>query len=230
MKNGIEVSVVVPVHNEEQLIETFLTEVSGGCEKWGLAYEIVVVENGSRDNTWKIIKEAAKKSDKIKPYHLSGPGYGVALLLGIEKAKGKYLVVFNVDFWEEKFLALVKVDLLNYDVVLGSKLLPGSKDYRQISRRLVTWAYNKFLRIFLGYQGTDTHGVKVMKRKAIMPIVKACVTRSGLIDSELMIRAYRKNLKILELPVAVREVRPGRFSYRRIWETPVDIWNLAKAL
>lgn len=230
MKNKPRISIIVPVRNEEEVIEKFIYALVNACRKIGLSFEIILVENGSTDKTTEIIRQNSFRTKEIRTAYLPYPGYGIALLQGIKMAKGKYFVIFNADYWDERFLDLTKADLLGYDIISGSKLLPGSKDSRPLNRRAITRIFNLFLKIFLKYPGTDTHGIKVMRRKTVMPVINNCFTRSGIIDSEIMIRAYRSNLKILELPVSIEEIRPQRFTFRRVVQTPVDMWNLYKAL
>jgi glycosyltransferase involved in cell wall biosynthesis len=223
-----DVSIVVPVHNEEQILTRFVKDIGDSCKKLRLNYELLLIENGSTDQTRQIMKNITKSS--VINLHLIKPDYGEAMLVGIQKSRGKYVVVFNVDYWEEKFLAITQANLLGYDMVIGSKRLPGSDDRRHWSRRLITGVFNIFLKIVMKYPGTDTHGIKVFEKEKMKQVVKACKTRSGIVDSEMMIRAYRAGLKVLELPTTVVEIRPTVFSPTRLWQTPKDIWGLYKAL
>lgn len=224
------ISVIVPAHNEEKLLPEFAREVTSYLEKNLPNYELLIVENGSTDKTLEIAKRFAQKNKRIKVYHLPKPSYGEAALRGFKEARGSYIIFFNVDFWDRRFIDLVKVDLLGYDVIAGSKNLPGSRDERPFSRRFISRGLNIFLKVFFGYPGTDTHGIKVFHQRRLLPILKRCKTKTGIFDSELLIRAQRKGLKILELPVEVVEKRPSRFGVRRILETPRDIWQLCQHL
>lgn len=223
-------SIIVPAYNEEKLLPGFLKEVTAYLKKANPDYELIVVENGSQDRTLEIARIFAKKDKRIRVEHLSRPAYGKALIGGIKQARGDYVAIFNIDFWDERFIDIVKEDLLGYDIITGSKNLPESCDKRPLSRRLVTKGFNLFLRIFFRYKGTDTHGIKVLRRNIVMPIVKKCRTKTGIFDSEFLVRAQRVGLKILELPVEITEKRPNRFGIKRILETPGDIWNLCQAL
>jgi glycosyltransferase involved in cell wall biosynthesis len=230
MEEKVDISVVVPIYNEERLIRTFIENVDQACRETGLKYEIIPVENGSTDNTAKIVGELVRKMKTVRMISLPKPSYGEALLYGAKKARGKFIAFFNADFWDKKLLEAAKLDLQKYDMVIGSKMLPDSEDLRPITRKILSRLFNKFLNIFFGYPGTETHGIKVLRRKTVMPIFESCKTRSGIIDTELMVRAYRKKLIILEIPVKITEVRPARFGLKRLLLTPIDMWNLAKAL
>lgn len=230
IKFRVDTSIIVPAHNEETLIKQFINDVDRACKNLNLSYEIVVVENGSHDRTWHYLQEISTKNQRVKLIQLRAAGYGLALCTGLKRCHGKYGVIFNVDFWDKKLLMLTKVDMLGHDLIVGSKNLSGSLDLRRFNRRMVTKAFNLFLRVFLGFKGTDTHGIKLLRLKTVLPIVKICKTRTGIFDSELVIRSQRKGLKILELPVVVEEVRPVRFGVKRLLQTPFDVCHLCMSL
>lgn len=230
MPNLPQFSIIVPAFNEELLIGSFLSDVIKISLQLGKPFEILVVANGCTDKTWDIASDYAKKYSQIKPIYLKESGYGRALYAGLTAAKGKYLIVLNVDFWDPKFIHITQVDLLGYDAVVGSKLLPGSVDNRGWGRRLVTIGFNIFLKIVFNYSGTDTHGIKVLRKSAFTPLINKCLTRSNIFDSELMIIGAKNKVKLLELPVTVSEIRPARFSSGRFLQTPFDLWQLYKAV
>lgn len=223
-------SIVVPAYNEEELLPKSIKEITSYLEKTCPDYELIIVENGSQDKTLEIAQAFSQKNRRIKVEHLPNPTYGGAIIRGINKAKGNYVVFFNVDFWDKRFIDLAKIGLLDYDVINGSKNLPGSSDKRPLPRRLVTLCFNFLLKVLFGFRGTDTHGIKVLRRSKILPVLAKCRTRTGIFDSELLVRAQRSRLKTLELPVEISEKRPNRFGVKRILETPKDIWQLYRAL
>lgn len=222
----MKLSILVPVYNEEKLLAEFVKEITLYLQKNRCDYEFLLIENGSTDSTSDIANKIIKKNKKIKVFHLSQASYGRALIYGLKKAKGDFVVIFNVDFWDKNFLELIKVNLLGYDIVTGSKNLPGARDSRPLGRRLVTKSFNLLLRKFMGFKGTDTHGIKALRRLSVLPVIRKCKTQTGIFDSELIIRAQRIKMKILELPVEIIEKRPNRFGLKRILQTPMDIFKL----
>ncbi len=85
--------------------------------------------------------------------------------------------------------------------------------------------------VFLGFKGTDTHGVKLLRREKIIEIVQECQTDQEVFDTELILRAQKRGLKIKELPVIVREKRITRYSLiKRVPRTLKDLWILRKNL
>ncbi|MCL5409246.1 MAG: glycosyltransferase family 2 protein [Patescibacteria group bacterium] len=229
-KAQVLVSIIVPVHNEEDLLPFFTSTINKLCHKLKLSYEILLIENGSNDGSYQVAKQLSLKYPAIKVLRLSSSGYGQALITGFKEAQGKYVVIFNVDYHDERFLQLCQVDMLGYDVILASKLLPGARDKRSLSRRLITRFLATFIKMIFSYKGTDTHGVKVLRRSAISKVFMQCRLTNGIFDSELMIRAERNSLKILELPAYVQEIRSNRFGLKRFWQTPKDLIDLIRVL
>jgi len=80
--------------------------------------------------------------------------------------------------------------------------------------------------VSLGFQGTDTHGLKAFRRSVLAPIAAACVVDKDLFASEFVIRAERAGIQIREIPVRVKEKRaPSIHLFRRV---PNVLKNLAK--
>lgn len=226
----MNISVVLPAKDEEVLLQNTVNDIETHLKTLKVKYEIIIIENGSTDKTLHIARRLSKKNPTIKVVHIQKASYGDAIISGIKKASGKYVVIFNVDFWNKEFLDITKNDLNGYDIVLGSKNLSRSTDNRSVLRKYISRTFSRFLNVYFNYSGTDTHGLKTMRRKAIMEIVKMCKTTSGIFDTELMVRAQRVGLKIKEIPVSVKEIRPNRFGLSRILYTPKDILKLKDSL
>jgi hypothetical protein len=94
--------------------------------------------------------------------------------------------------------------------VLASKRSHGALDTRPAGRRVVTAAFSFVLRAGFGLRVSDTHGMKVLRRAAMAPIVAQCRFGSDLFDTELILRAERAGLQVEELGVTVRDTRPPR--------------------
>lgn len=81
----------------------------------------------------------------------------------------------------------------------------------------------------MAFKGSDTHGIKVMKRAVVDKILKKCKTTSGIMDTEFVIKAQRENFKIADFPVVVEDKRTPRFP-NRLFSTPTDIYYLYRSL
>jgi hypothetical protein len=84
-------------------------------------------------------------------------------------------------------------------------------------RRAATRILNGLFRVFLGFHGTDTHGLKAFRRERLLQVVDRCVVDRDLFASEFVIRAERMDLRITEIPVSIEEKRrPSVHLFRRV--------------
>ncbi|HSP19638.1 MAG TPA: glycosyltransferase family 2 protein, partial [Myxococcaceae bacterium] len=103
------------------------------------------------------------------------------------------------------------------DMVVGSKAARGASDRRPLIRRLATRVHNGLLRLLLGFQGTDTHGLKAFRRERLLPVVRACVVDRDVFASEFVVRAWRGGFRVLEIPIQLEEKRqPSIKLLRRV--------------
>jgi glycosyltransferase involved in cell wall biosynthesis len=225
----MKLSIILPTRNEEMLIKDTLGDIVSFLNKRKVfRYEVLVVINGTNDNTYAIVSGLAAKNPRIKILK-SEPGYGKALKVGLKKSKGDFVVIFNVDFYDLKMLDLIGIDLYGKDFIIGSKMAHWSKDKRSIIRMTVSYSFNLYLKVMYGFRGSDTHGIKVLKRKVVEKVLPKCKTDSGIFDTEFVLRSQYAGFKFADFPVTVVEKRPPRFT-QRLLQTPIDIFFLSRAL
>ncbi len=224
----VEVSIVIPIYNEEAILHAAVVDLRERLSEVPWTYEIVLAENGSRDNTLQIAQSLAQKYRQVRYISVGEPNYGRALREGIESAKGHYVLCDEIDLCDVNFqcqaVELLKTEAA--DFVIGSKLIGGARDERPLLRHVASQFYTRLLRILVGFRGTDTHGLKALRRDAILPVVRACVVDRDVFSSELVIRADRSGLRMLEIPVRVIEKRPPSINLLR--RVPHVVRNLAR--
>ena len=208
----INLSVVLPAYNEVALLSATVSNLVSGLTERGGDFEIVIVENGSSDETLRLAQVLAEELDSVRVLTLPVGNYGAALAAGLQAAKGHYVATFDVDYYDLAFLraAVTKMESTNAGIVVASKRAPGAADKRPLPRRLVTLVFTVILQRFVGLQLSDAHGMKLFNRSIILPIVEATVLRDSLFDVELVIRAAHAGIVIEELPASVQERRPAR--------------------
>lgn len=204
------ISIIIPVYNEELILAKAIEALIAGVNELPFRYEVLLCENGSTDRTSQLAEELSRRHSQVRVIRLPEPSYGHALRVSIEQARYDRLVLLNLDLCDINFLAQANQLLDTHDGVIGSKVLAGSRDERPWNRRLITRLFNGFLRLALGFTGTDTHGIKAFRRHRVLPLVRACATQAELFDTELVLRGQRSGLTWCEIPVAVRECRPAR--------------------
>ncbi len=216
-----DVSIVIPVYNEEGILRDAVAELRASFAATRaalgapLSFEIILAENGSRDRTFALAEELAAEAAGddtavVRAFSLGEPNYGKALRRGILEARGRWVICEEIDLCDADFhrraLALLRADAC--DFVVGSKAMTGAHDQRPVFRRAATKIINGMLRVALDFRGTDTHGLKAFTKEIVLPVAERCVVDRDLFASELVIRAGRRGLRVTEIPVVLAEKRP----------------------
>jgi glycosyltransferase involved in cell wall biosynthesis len=230
-----DVSIVIPVYNEEGILREAVTELLEGLDVVRtalrapeLTFEVVIAENGSRDRTAELAAHLADERPEVRTFSLGEPNYGKALRRGILEARGAIVICEEIDLCDLDFhrRALQHLRHHDCDMVIGSKAMKGASDERPVFRRVATKVMSGLLWVALDFRGTDTHGLKAFDRAALLPVVEACVIDRDLFASELVIRAGRGRLRVIEIPVRLQEKRPPAINLTR--RIPHVLRGLAK--
>lgn len=225
------VTVVVPVHNEAGYIEHALPRLIAELEQVDAEVVVLVAENGSTDGTPDLVEQMMADHAIIQLLQLPDPNYGAAIRAGFASASSDWVVVFDIDYFSGSFLAAALDERDRSDIVVGSKRAPGSDDRRPLLRRSATWTLNFLLRLLLGLQASDTHGMKAIRRTVVEQVIDDVVSTKDLFDTELVLRAERAGFRVVELPVVVEEERESKTKiWQRIPRTLHGIWKIRGAL
>jgi glycosyltransferase involved in cell wall biosynthesis len=207
----LEMSVIIPVHNEAPIIEGSIRELCARLERFSKSFEVIIAENGSKDETAEIAAMLAREMPHVRLIQTGEPNYGKALRAGIMAARGKYIHCDEIDICDADFHRRARELFFGedggYDMVVGSKTMHGARDGRPMSRRMATKMINGILRVSLGFRGTDTHGLKAFRRESIVPVVEQCIVDRDMFSSELVIRSERAAKRIVEIPLNLKEKR-----------------------
>ena len=228
-----ELSFVIPVFNEEPILHAAVVDLRERLGPHGLSYELILAENGSRDATVEIAQQLCARYPELRLERSPTPNYGQALRQGILSARGRFVICEEIDLCDVDF-HLRALELLrggSADLVIGSKLIGGARDERPPLRHALSLAYTQVLHWLFDFGGTDTHGLKAFRREALLPIVRACQVDRDVFASELVIRAYREPLRVVEIPVRVLEKRPPSINLLdRVPGVVADLWHLLRAI
>lgn len=223
------VSIVIPVYNEEKILESSVKNLKETLSEFSddFDFELILAENGSKDDTLKKGEELAASDPFVSIFHHPVPDYGLALQAGIRRAKGTIVVCDEIDLCLPEFYrdALKIFKEGGAEMVVGSKRAKGAKDQRPFGRRFATFILNMMLKVLLGLKGTDTHGVKAFVKAPLMPVMDKCLVGKDIFASEFVIRAERAGIKIAEVPVSLDEKRAP--SINLIKRVPKVLSNLA---
>jgi glycosyltransferase involved in cell wall biosynthesis len=224
-------SVIIPVHNEASYLPEALPELYAELEQVPAEVTVLLVENGSTDDTVATAKRLAHRFPGLALLELPVADYGAAMRAGFLETDGDWAINFDIDFFSAGFLLRVLDLAETADVVVASKRAPGSEDRRSRLRRLATWGFNLLLRVVLRSRVSDTHGMKAVRRRVVDAVAPQVVSTQDLFDTELVIRAERAGYRIVEVPVRVEERRQARSSlWRRVPRTLRGMFRIRRLL
>lgn len=197
-------SVIVPAYNEEKAVGETLEQLGNYLSKNFPDFEIVVVSDGSRDQTFKVAKKFASDSIRVFEYR-PNRGKGHALKFGFGQARGDFIVFYDtgINFPPSQigeFFEILKKT--GVGVVIGSKRHPRSKVVYPFKRRLISFLAQLCVRLFFNLNVTDTQvGLKVFRRQVLEEIMPRVLVKRFAFDIELLALAQHYGFKIIEAPV-----------------------------
>jgi len=211
-KKKIELSIIIPAYNEEDCIEKTILDVFKVFRDAKINFELILVDDGSTDNTLRACKALQKKLS-FSVIHLNkNQGYSKALKTGFLKAMGEYITYMDADLQHppDQILKLYRAAVDQaYDFVTGCC---NKKNYRgkiyPYFRRLASKSYNLIVRILFKTKTGDAHAKKVFKRKLIH--ARKIYALYGLMDLELLLIGLRESPDIKAIPLKVNPRFAGK--------------------
>jgi glycosyltransferase involved in cell wall biosynthesis len=162
------ISVVVPVFQEAEALQTFLAAVRHVLGQGAVAYEIILVDDGSSDNTWPVIAQEAKASSSVRGFRLSRNfGKEAALCAGLEKARGAAVIVMDGD---GQHPASLLPEMIRMWRATGADIVQAVKRSRgreSLSSKAGALLFYLVLEKFSGFDLKRASDFKLMSRKAV---------------------------------------------------------------
>lgn len=211
-------SVVMPAYNEGSHIYDNLLRTSTELSVFATNYEIILVNDGSLDNTEEEARRAAVEDTHIRVIsYKPNKGKGCAIREGILNAAGEYIAFCDADLDLNPAQLrgfLYELEEQDADIAIGSKLHRDSKLDYPISRRIMSLGYYILLRMLFKLHTKDTQtGLKLFRGDTIKPITEHIETNGYAFDIEILATAAKLDKKIIEMPVEIvfsrREERTG---------------------
>ena len=205
-KDSFKLSVIIPCYNEKQTIGAILKKVIQSLQNYKfLNYEILIIDDHSKDGTDKILKDLSKE-EKINVYfHERNLGKGAAIQTALQYVTGDLIIIQDADLEYDPYdynKLLLPFFETNADVVYGSRFLGGGKYVRihffwhYVANKILTFICNLFINLNLTDMET---GYKVFKTNALKDISLKEKTFS--FEPEVTIKLSKKNYKFFEVPI-----------------------------
>ncbi len=222
----MKLSVIIPTYNEEKTIEKILAKV----QATGLVDEIVVVDDGSVDNTRNILKNLDGKDNLRVILHERNQGKGAAVVTGIQQAGGDVLLIQDADleYDPRDYPALLQpIEEELAEVVYGSRFLGGPRRtamfWHMVANKLLTLMTNILYNTILTDMET---GYKVFRKEVVQDI--KIHARGFDFEPEFTAKILKKRINIYEVPIrfAPRDYSEGKKI--KIRDAFIAVWTLIK--
>jgi len=225
------ISFFFPAFNDEGTVQKMVEDAISVLKSVSNDYEIIIVDDGSVDNTGKVADEMAKKYSKVKVvHHLYNIGYGAALKTGF--ATSKYELIFYTDGdhqFDPKQLEELLPWIEEYDIVSGYRAERADSRTRKIASEL----YNFVIRLFFRIRFKDVDCAFKLLKKKVVDASGQYTNNGAFICAELFFRAVKQGYRVKQLPVRHYSREYGRstsfslfFILRSIVELAETLWYL----
>ncbi|MFH2012921.1 MAG: polyprenol monophosphomannose synthase [Pseudomonadota bacterium] len=209
----MKIMAMIPTYNEAGNIERLIQEILAISDD----ISVIVVDDDSPDGTGKILDRMREINPRVHVIHRIGiRGRGTAGIEGFQYAireGADYIIEMDGDFSHKPlYIPLMLKEMDNCDVVIGSRLLEGGKEFgRHIIRTWVTQLANIYIRIILNLKIKDcTSGFRVFRREVLEVVdLNSMISTGPSIVQEVLFKASKKGFKIKEIPIVFEERMSG---------------------
>lgn len=216
IRKGKKLSVIMPFYNEEKFIVANTLEVIRVLKELDFNFEIVLVDDGSRDDSFHLLTNRFKNNQTVKVIrNFQNFGKGWAIKTGYEFSSGNFILFLDSDlelspYHLPNFFKIMIEN--NADVVIGSKIHKDSVLDYPLKRRIVSFVYYSIIKLFFGLPIMDSQtGIKLFRREALEKALPKVLVKKFAFDIELLIILNKSKWRILSAPIELKFSR-GKFG------------------
>jgi len=208
-----KLSIVMPAYNEENRIVFNIEETIRTVSNFGCPWELIVIDDCSTDNTYKILQQLSLKYPqqlivKKIPMNL---GKGRVLKKALHYVSGDYTVFIDADLDLHPFQIQTLFDIMridNADIVIGSKLHPNSKVKYPLQRKIMSMGYYYLVKLLFNLPCHDTQtGLKLFKTEVLRKVFPRILVKQFAFDLEVLVNAHHLGYHIAEAPIVLHSQR-----------------------
>ena len=207
-------SVVIPARDEEGCIASTVEKLYVELRLHNIPHEIVVVDDGSKDDTWNILLEVRERVPTLHPVKNDGSnGFGRAIICGFDHAKGDAIVVMMADESDDSRDVVRYWELLNagWDAVFGSRFIRGGGiiDYPWLKLKINRLA-NFFIRVMFNIRLNDTTNAFKAYRKTVIDGCRPLLSPHFNLTVEIPLKTIIRGYSWTVIPITWRNRRSGK--------------------
>jgi glycosyltransferase involved in cell wall biosynthesis len=197
------ISLVMPAYNEAENIEPMVAEASPALESVTSDYEIIVVDDGSKDDTAAVARQVVERHPHVRLIqHPVNQGFGAAVFTGFTNAEKDWI------FYTDADRQFVLSELVKFEPLMdGADLIAGYRAPRRdpFMRVLYGKGWSMLCTLVFGYTVRDVDcGFKLLRREIVEELASQIQSRGATFSIEWLVRAKRAGYRFVELPVSHR--------------------------
>jgi len=213
--------VTLPARNEETRLVSAVQRVDGMLQQLGHPYTLLIAEDGSTDNTFKVAKGLVQTYPNLKLIHSDSKlGRGRALRNAWKSTLADVYVFMDADLATDlRFLPKIvsRMQSEGLDFVTGSRYSPGSSLRRPLLRKMFSLAYNAIVQVLFRTDISDHQcGFKAFSRRAVMTVLPLTQENGWAWDTEVIVYLKSLGWKMAEMPVSWKEMKSKRTPIKRL--------------
>jgi len=214
-----DISIVIPAYNEAKRLKSFLSRLISYCKIQKRIYEIIVVDDGSSDNTFEVSESFRQEFSNLHTIKIKGNrGKGYAVKAGFLKATGNLRLFLDADgsVGPEEIERNIRYILdEGYDIFIGSRVLKDEKQSLDIRwyRKIIGTIFNFLVQAFLFKKIKDTQcGFKIFKKDVVVPLFSRSYLEGFGFDIEILYLAYKMGYRVKEAPVSWHHAKGSKID------------------
>lgn len=217
----IKFSIIVPVYNSEKTLQSLYEKIVAAMEEYDEKFEIIFVEDGSIDNSWKIVSKIAEKDSRVTSVKLMrNYGQAGATLCGFEKAKGQFIITIDDDLQTPPEEITKLVDFMEehpeIDVVIGDPIKKGHKLWRRLGSNFLNWLN---WRMFEMKKRVKLTSFRLIRRRIINELLLVRTSHPAIGPMLCRITPFIENVPVEH---KAREEGKGHYTLRKILSLTLD--------
>lgn len=207
-------SVVIPARDEEGSLPETVRELYTMLQAASITHEIIVIDDGSSDGTWNLLKELQKEVPTLRPFQNQGEhGFGRAIIYGLDRVQGDAVVIMMADASDDPRDAVKYWQLLNdegYECAFGSRFMKGGKviDYPKI-KLLVNRLANLFIKLLFSISLNDTTNAFKAYRRSVIEGCRPLIAPHFNLTVELPLKAIVRGYSWTVTPITWKNRKHG---------------------
>lgn len=166
-------SLVIPCYNESEALESLACALEKFAHELEVPLEVILIDDGSQDDTWHQVSEWKPKNYSLKSFSLSRNfGHQLAVTAGLDRAKGDAVVIMDADLQDppEVIHRMIKAYCLEYDVVHGKRL---NRDGETLFKKYSAWAFYRIMKCAgASHLALDSGDFRLVSRRCLDQVIK----------------------------------------------------------